>query len=208
MLGPDRCDLSVQPLNIAKFCQKFGLRYDLASIRFRILDEQLKAETGGFGDLSVPLADFRRWKTGARTVFITENKSNGLSFPACKDSLVIFGLGGGVDLLQELEWLRGKDIWYWGDIDSHGFAILARLRRYFPHAQSFLMDEETFLAGKQFWVSEAKPYRDEMDLSRLTTKERELFFRIQENHYGQNLRLEQERIPFARLSASLLELCF
>ncbi|NOR71388.1 MAG: hypothetical protein GQ532_17115, partial [Methylomarinum sp.] len=32
---------------------------------------------------------------------------------------------------------------YWGDLDTHGFAILSRLRHYYPQVKSILMDEKT-----------------------------------------------------------------
>jgi len=32
---------------------------------------------------------------------------------------------------------------YWGDVDTHGMAILAEVRRALPHVRSALMDLET-----------------------------------------------------------------
>lgn len=61
-------------------------------------------------------------------------------------AMVIFGAGYGFDNLAEARWLGMLEIHYWGDIDTHGFAILNQLRKYFPHAQSLLMDRETLLA--------------------------------------------------------------
>jgi hypothetical protein len=49
--------------------------------------------------------------------------------------------GYGFDNLAAALWLQQKDIYYWGDIDTHGFAILNQLRGFFPHAVSFLMDQ-------------------------------------------------------------------
>jgi hypothetical protein len=34
---------------------------------------------------------------------------------------------------------------YWGDLDTHGFAILDELRAHCPHAESLLMNRATFL---------------------------------------------------------------
>jgi hypothetical protein len=45
-----------------------------------------------------------------------------------------------IDRLGSLPWLREKPLYYWGDIDTHGFAILSRLRRHWEHARSLLMD--------------------------------------------------------------------
>jgi hypothetical protein len=207
ILPSEGFDTSIHPGSVVRFCQKFGLRHDQPLIRFRCLDAALLQETGGFRDLSVPLSDFSRWSTRAGTIFIAENKINGLSFPLCKGSIIIFGLGGGIDVLREVPWLHTKRLIYWGDIDSHGFAILARLRRYFPAVQSFLMDRETFLLARDLWVHEERPYSDAMDLSCLNQEEQELISSLQGNEYGENLRLEQERVPFPHLCASLRTLC-
>lgn len=36
--------------------------------------------------------------------------------------MVIFGGADGIDRLEQIDWLRDRDIAYWGDIDTHGFA--------------------------------------------------------------------------------------
>ena len=40
------------------------------------------------------------------------------------------------------------------DIDTHGFAMLSRLRARFPHAKSLLMDRETLIAHRALWSRE------------------------------------------------------
>jgi hypothetical protein len=90
---------------------------------------------------------------------------------------------------------------YWGDIDTHGFAMLARLRAYFPRAQSLLMDEATLLAHQSLWVREERPFVGE--LPRLSELERRLFENLKLNRYGDRIRLEQERIPYGHLMTAL-----
>jgi hypothetical protein len=196
-------DANLHPGSVVRFCQRFGLRHDQPLIRFRLLDDSLLDETGGFQDLSVPLSELKIWTPSANTIFIAENKVNGLSFPNCQGAMIIFGLGGGIDMLKELAWLHGKQIYYWGDIDSHGFAILARLRRYFPAVQSFLMDQETLLHARALCVSEDSPYTDAIDHNCLNPAEQALFASLQSNEWGENLRLEQERVPFGQLCERL-----
>ncbi|BFO23151.1 hypothetical protein SHKM778_95390 (plasmid) [Streptomyces sp. KM77-8] len=53
------------------------------------------------------------------------------------------GSGYAASLLRHLPWLADIDLWYWGDIDTHGFAILSRVRGHFPHTRSLLMDRHT-----------------------------------------------------------------
>jgi len=87
-------------------------------------------------------------------VFITENEINYLAFPSVSDSLLIFGTGYGFDVLAQAAWLVCCQVYYWGDIDTHGFAILDQLRANLPHAQSLLMDRATLLAFEAQWGRE------------------------------------------------------
>jgi hypothetical protein len=112
------------------FERKFGLNYDPPLVRLRLLDPALTQ--GGFSDITVSLAELAQTDPGAKTVFITENKINGLAFPPVKHSLVIFGLGYGVEMLPDIPWLGRKELIYWGDIDTHGFCYFVPAQRPFP----------------------------------------------------------------------------
>ena len=84
--------------------------------------------TGTDNDLSVTTETFARLDPGITRVFITENEINFLAFPRVADSLVIFGAGYGFEMLDAARWLQERTLHYWGDIDTHGFAILDQLR--------------------------------------------------------------------------------
>ena len=174
------------------FEERFGLRFEPPLIRFRMLDGNLAGAT----DLSVPLPDLRGIPTLPKRVFITENKMNGLSFPNCRDSIVIFGLGYGVNSLIDVPCLRDAEIYYWGDIDTHGFAILSRLREFLPATRSFLMDERTLMTHKELWGREEARQRFTKNLERLTAEEDALFQALRGDRWGESVRLEQERIAF------------
>jgi hypothetical protein len=68
--------------------------------------------------------------------------------------MVVFGLGYGLERLADVEWLRQVEVHYWGDIDTHGFGILNRLRARLPDAHSFLMDRSTLEAHRALWGQE------------------------------------------------------
>lgn len=51
-------------------------------------------------------------------------------------------------------WLDDRQIIYCGGIDTHGFAILDRLRSFLPQARSMLMDLATLEAHRLLWDSE------------------------------------------------------
>lgn len=183
------------------FEQRYGLQTKPALIRFRILDERLCIR--GLDDLATPAAQFSQLDPPVRRVFITENEINGLAFPSVPDSLIVFGLGYGLDRLAQVPWLKDRAVFYWGDIDTHGFAILDSLRAFLPAAQSFLMDRETLLAHQPLWGSEPDPC--DKALTRLTAPETALFEDLRTNRLGTHVRLEQERIAFGCLRKALGE---
>jgi hypothetical protein len=146
-------------------------------------------------DITVTAAAFAHLKLQAiKRVYITENEINFLSFPQVPQSIVIFGAGYGFNIFANASWLHNCTIHYWGDIDTHGFAILDQLRTLFPAAISFLMDRDTLLAHRLHWGEEPQPSRAE--LSRLTAKEQLLYDDLRFDRLAGQLRLEQERIGF------------
>jgi len=185
------------------FEQRYGLLSRPRQIRFRILDD--RQAICGLTDIVAPIEQFKALAPPARRVFITENIINGVAFPKLPDALVIFGLGYGLDLLFQLDWLAERELYYWGDIDTHGFAMLNQLRRGFPHARSILMDRKTLLAYPHLWVEEKTP--QSATLSRLHSDERELYEDIVFNRHGARVRLEQERIPYQALKQTLKQTC-
>jgi hypothetical protein len=197
VLPPDAVDTRF--IGARSFEQRYGLAVEPVLVRFRLLDPALRFQ--GLSDLTVPAAEFARLSIAVTRVFITENKINGLAFPEMADSLVIFGLGNSLIRLSEAEWLRPKALYYWGDIDTHGFAILDRLRAVFPHARSFLMDRATLLAHRELWVTEDEPF-DGLP-GRLNDPESALFEEIRRGLLGDHVRLEQERISFGWFTAAL-----
>ena len=81
---------------VAGFEQRYGFLSKPAQIRFRLLDPDLTIS--GLSDLQIPANDFARlYPPGVEWVFITENDINGLAFPAVKKSMVVFGLGYGLE---------------------------------------------------------------------------------------------------------------
>jgi hypothetical protein len=190
---------------VGNFPQRYGFRDKPVRIRFRLLDPgRALLPTGTDQDFAVTQDTFARLDPEVSRVFVTENEVNFLAFPPVADSLVIFGAGYGFESLAEAAWLRMRSIHYWGDIDTHGFAILDQLRALFPQAESLLMDRRTLLAHRRYWSEEPQPVL--RDLPRLNADERALFDELRQNTLGQNVRLEQERIGFGWLGEALKEL--
>ncbi len=180
---------------VSQFAARYGFLEKPTRIRFRPLDTTipLLANTD-CPDVTVDTESFGRLQLPIRHVFITENETNFLAFPRAAQSIVIFGAGYGWDALARCRWLDDCAIHYWGDIDTHGFAILDQLRGHFTHVDSFLMDRTTFDAHAAFWGVEEKPTL--ADLRRLTIEERSLYDDLRDNRIGKMLRLEQEHVGF------------
>ncbi len=179
---------------VFSFEERYGFKHNEQLIRFRILDKSI--HLGNFSDISVSLSEFKNADLPCRYIVITENKINGLSFPLVKDAIVIFGLGYGIQSLRDIAWLKDKNIIYWGDIDTHGFAMLSQLRSYYPQLKSLLMDEATFKKFQPLCVPEPFDKRCSAQLFHLFPEEQILYQNLQNNVWGENNRLEQERINF------------
>ncbi|MDD2884045.1 MAG: DUF3322 domain-containing protein [Dechloromonas sp.] len=202
-------DLSLPPSQIdpqasglAGFNRRYGFRDKPERIRCRFLDPAC-APWPAFGqaDLTLDSSTFAALHPAVDRVFITENEINFLAFPAVDRSLLIFGAGYGFSALAQATWLHDHSIHYWGDLDSHGFAILDNLRSHFPQVQSLLMDSATLFAHEAAWGSENSPAQQ--PLLRLNDAEQRVCDLLREQRPGQAIRLEQERIPLTWLQAAL-----
>jgi hypothetical protein len=189
----------------SQFEKRYGFLHKPERVRFRVLDPDCDViGQGCTPDVTLDTESFATLQLNVLRVFITENEINFLTFPRTKRSAVIFGAGYGFEMLANAKWLSDCKIYYWGDIDTHGFAILNELRGYHAGAQSFLMDRTTLMAFQSQWGEEDN--QTLQDLSRLTDTERMLYDDLRDNRIRAQLRLEQERIGFKWVAATLANL--
>lgn len=181
------------PIGDRDFYELCGLKSQPQLMRMRVLDPVLRARLGGLADVSVPCDELANVAIRPKNVFIVENLQTGLAFDDLPGAIVIMRLGYAVDSLGRIPWLNQAQCVYWGDIDTHGFAILNRARTYIPTLKSVLMDESTLMDHRDLWVQE-KAQHPSAELSKLTIAEQNLYQALRGNAYGQQVRLEQERI--------------
>lgn len=182
--------------NPGDFWQTSGLRRDVDRLRLRLLDPVLRSRIGGLGDIQAPIDELVHWNLPIRHVFIVENKQTGLAFGDLPGAVVLMARGYAVDRLHEFPWLRNADsVHYWGDVDTHGLAILGRLRGHVAQVQSLLMDEATLLAHRALWVDEPTPHAAET-IEHLDAAEEALYRDLRADRWGVRVRLEQERIAW------------
>ena len=185
----------------SQFNRRYGFLDKPERVRLRWLDPDCAPFPAiAEADLTLDAISFAALNLTVDRVFITENEVNFLTFPAQKNALIIFGAGYGFSALSQAAWLNNCPIYYWGDIDTHGFAILDELRSHFPQVQSLLMDRATLLGNQSLWGEETTPIT--RDLPRLTREEQRLYDDLRDQRLGKNLRLEQERIPFIQVQSA------
>jgi hypothetical protein len=185
------------------FQRRFGLKYAESLVRIRFLDSTLQHAVGvPWTTCAVPLDELAQLEIPATTVLIVENKMNLLTLPPLLGALGIGSLGNSVTDLRYLEWLARKPLWYWGDSDVDGFAILSRLRTMFPHVQSFLMNGASVARWKE---SLGSPGNNNPGgpLANLTSAEQAAYAECRVS----NLRIEQERIPPQAVEEALAIQC-
>ncbi len=171
----------------------FGLKRPAHRVRIRMLCPTLRQCVGGLSDLEAPVAELAALPIAPKAVVIVENLETGLALPDLPGAVVIMRLGNAVSALRALSWLPEQDVVYWGDIDTHGFAILDRARRVVPQLQSILMNEETLLSHRPYWGQEPTQCPD-ISLDSLTADEQSVYKDLRANRWGPCVRLEQERL--------------
>jgi hypothetical protein len=189
----------------AQFCQRYGFLDKPLRVRFRWLD-MFHVEYGT--DIAVTQTAFEQLNAPVSHVFITENEVNFLAFPSVTSvphAMVIFGGGfGGLERLKHTVWLHQRSVHYWGDIDTHGFAMLDQLRAYLPQVKSLLMDEATLMQHDDHWGHETQA--QQRDLPRLTADERAVYDTLRDNRLRAGVRLEQERVGFKWVEQAIADL--
>jgi len=197
ILDKNNFDENITTFSNYGFERKYFLKYPLAQIRFRLLDENLYI--AGLSDVSATIDEFKTLNLACKNIFIVENKATVLSFPMLKNSMVIFGSGYKVGYLKDVEWFKGKNLYYWGDIDRDGFAILSQIRGYFREIKSIMMD---FKTARLFEDMATGDNDTKKVLSNLTKDEAKVYEWLQSNSF----RLEQEKIAFEYVKSQLNDL--
>ncbi|WP_081026100.1 Wadjet anti-phage system protein JetD domain-containing protein, partial [Ralstonia solanacearum] len=192
------------PDDESDFHELCGLRKPAHRVRVRLLCPSLRTLVGGLCDIEAPVGELARMPIAPRAVIIAENLETGLALPDVPGAVVVMRLGNAVSALGTLPWLQSADAVYWGDIDTHGFAILDRARRAVPHLRSLLMDESTLLRHRALWVQEATQCPN-VPLETLTAEERACYESLRTHTWGQRVRLEQERLAWSEAMETLMQ---
>jgi len=188
------------------FEQKYGFRFARPHLMVRFLDAELATEVGSpWLELSLPADDIANLPIRDARVFVVENKVNLvnlLTLPQTPRGIALGGLGYAVCALESVPWLAHQSLYYWGDMDLDGFAILSAIRYRFPQTQSLFMDIATLEQHLALAVTVSNQDKTEPD--NLTALELAAYQLCK----FQNLRLEQEHIPQSLVNQRFVELRF
>lgn len=127
----------------------------------------------------------------ASRILLVENERSLHQLPQpLADTIAVLGAGLNLGWLAA-PWLQGRNVAYWGDLDTWGLHMLATARDHLQHLQALLMDRATFDAHEHLAVAEpvhaAEPASD-----RLLPREAALGRHLRTLSKG---RLEQEFLP-------------
>ena len=176
------------------FLTGLGLRTKPSTVRLRCGPGALGLPAP-ISEATLRLDELAALDVGVSSAVVIENETTYLTVPIPDGGVVIWGKGFEVDRVGALPWLREAVVHYWGDLDTHGFAILAMLRAWLPQTRSFLMDRETLLAHRPRWVVEGAP--TSARLHRLNSVEAALYDDLVADRLGDRVRLEQERVDWS-----------
>jgi hypothetical protein len=182
--------------SILSFEETFGLKTKPCSVRFRSLSERitLPFSMTNLSECQIPIKDFesldKDFSNQIRNVFIVENEMVYLTFPKTLDSICVWGHGYTVNSLNNVEWFNSKKLYYFGDLDEHGFDIISSYRRFYPDIQSFCMDDKTWNKYQEYAVDGKKLDGNKIP-ENLTDAEKSVFCTLRNSKKD---RIEQERI--------------
>ncbi len=173
--------------------KRYGLPEQEPLVECAWNDLELTHYFHGFSRLAFPSDQLAAQPLPISKVIVVENKTSmqQLLQHGLSHTLIVFGGGFGVSLLQGCTWMKDLELYYWGDLDAHGLAILSQVRGYFPHVQALMMDQATWDAH-QHTVVAGKHFKGNTP-SYLTAEEQDMFQLVS----SEMLRLEQEQLDHA-----------
>ena len=194
-----------KPPSGVDFRCKWGLRNEEPLVRLRFLDPEIRRRCGFpecADEIALPVTQAGRLSLEGTVVIMVENLRNFLALPQIKGFVALFGSGDALANWRGVEWLQSTECHYWGDMDAHGFAMLARLRGFLPHAHSLLMDRITLELHRVLAVTD-ETRNPAFDTSRLCPSETDVFTSLSE----ERIRLEQERLPMDYVCREIVRIC-
>lgn len=159
----------------------------------RILCPELRKQVAGLGHLDVPVSAIANWFLRPEKILFVENLESGIALGDIPGTVAFVGRGNAATSLADIAWIANTPAFYWGDIDTYGLAIFARMCARIPDLTPILMDVKTLMAHQDLWVEEKKQHPPVIGLP---TEQQSVFSLLTSAGPVNGVRLEQERISW------------
>ncbi|MBK5201027.1 MAG: hypothetical protein JJE21_05775 [Spirochaetaceae bacterium] len=180
--------------NLGKY-ERIGLINPYSTVSLRLGNNFNVSANGNCfssGISYVDLEDLKSFENTFEKIFVLENRTTFLKFPLQDNYLAIYMGGFAINILKDIPFLLQSELFYFGDLDEHGFEILSMFRELYPNAKSLCMDIETLNKYKDY-IIEGKEFKGE--IRNLTASEQMALDYLTSNRIDENSsRIEQEKI--------------
>lgn len=190
------------PEETIRFETALGLKEKQHVYTMRWLDDNLAAkymhghEVFGLSTVGLKTVD---WKI--EELWLVENETNLYLLPKRMGALVLFSKGHAVTQLFNIPLFARTKLFYWGDLDEHGFIMLNTFRRNYNHAKGIFMDQNTVEYHRSEILTQPEKYKIR-SLEYLSIDENEAFQTL----LSINGRIEQEKLNQRFIFRKLTEL--
>lgn len=184
-INPERFSIDGQ-----SFEQTIGVKPKPFLFTLRWLDRSM-AEThiNGIAVMGLAVEELRQLNWQPHEIWVVENETALYMLADKAGGLAIWSRGKALSLLTDIPMFTNTNLYYWGDLDEDGFAMLNDFRGLYPQVQSRFMDMACVNTHLPYLDIQPRMYRLEQ-LERLTNKEHEAFDLLVQK----NGRLEQEKL--------------
>lgn len=152
-----------------------------------------------FAQQRVRARELRDTPLPATRILLIENDRCLHLLPNLPDTIAV--LGSGLDLAWlRADWLRERNLDYWGDMDTWGLRMLARARQLQPHLRPLLMDQPLFDAHADTLAVSEPVNAGPTPPEGLMDSEQSFYRHLLDQAKG---RIEQEFLPAALVAEAL-----
>lgn len=184
-INPERFSINGQ-----SFEQTIGVKPKPFLFTLRWLDRSMaESHANGIAVMGLAVEELRQLNWQPRAVWVVENETALYMLPENAGGLAIWSRGKALSLLNDIPMFNNTSLYYWGDLDEDGYAMLNDFRGLYPHVQSRFMDMACVNTHLPYLDIQPRMYRLKQ-LGQLTNKEQEAFDWL----VKKNGRLEQERV--------------
>ena len=184
-INPERFSIDGQ-----SFEQAIGFIPKPYLFTLRWLDKSMaEAHTNGIAVMGLAVEDLRQLNWPPREIWVVENETALYMLPATAGGLAIWSRGKALTLLSDIPLFSSTALYYWGDLDEDGFAMLNDFRGLYPHVKSRFMDIACINVHLPYLDIQPRIYRTDK-LDRLSREEHEAYDLLVQK----NGRLEQEKL--------------